>query len=325
MFGAKNGVKVYEFCRGIDSRSFLDTGGQLKDCVKNSVSTDVNYGIRFDTMEQVNDFFTRLSVELSERLKKYNLKGSKFTLKIRVRDPKAPIQTKKCLGCGACFEKTVSTQLNPPTNDPWTIGTCCQSLYKKNFASIVDCKDLRGIGLHMERLISSSSLLTKNYLKFSTTTKIEKDDTQLIDSTSFVVNETIETAVGNTQPCYLEKFKKFNMSLENYKNRNSTNGLEEDIDLNAIQHVLGDWICWSSNLVNKQFIHDEDVDVFKGYLFYILNISRDFDRLLVIMKLFKRLITINGCLKWVFIYKQISSEIQADFYLAYNNVLQLDD
>ena len=343
LFGKKMGEKLYEFCRGIDSRPFLENDqnsnlASLNDTavVKKSISTDVNYGIRFDTITQVHDFFRRLSGELCDRLKRYNLKGTKLTLKLKIRDPSAPIETKKYMGCGLCVDKTVSTPIHIATNDPDVISNCVIGLYRQHYLNNVDCNDLRGIGLQMDKLTSataatvpkSESVLMKAFGKIKKTSEVEilelSDDNSNNSTTTVVEEARLEESLD-----YEDEYKTFVNKIETFINKSKVGGEAsancDDDDIDAIKRLLDDWIFWSANLLKAKSIDDDDIQIFKGYLLYLLIKIENIEKLFLILKLFKRLVIRNGNTEWIRHYKNINEEIQSEFYQKYDATLQIDE
>ena len=78
-FGPKLGQSLYNYCRGIDDRP-INFEQERK-----SVSAEVNYGIRFDNLIEMEKFLGQLSDEVAMRLvKSGNLKGRQITLKVMV-------------------------------------------------------------------------------------------------------------------------------------------------------------------------------------------------------------------------------------------------
>ncbi len=325
-FGDKLGLKLYEFARGKDTRTFSDTNDANDSInnIKKSLSTDVNYGIRFDSNEQVNEFFSRLSSELCDRLKKYNLKGTKLTLKIRIRDPSAPLETKKFLGCGICNEKTVSTPIYTSTNDPEIVTQSCVSLYRKHFLMNTDCKDLRGIGLQMDKLTSVQQK-SENMIDKLFTAKQKQIDIPVIVLDNNDTNQT--QSIVNKK--YEREFRLFIHKIQKIVQKKGKKMLfDPDFFLNeidSIKFILNDWIYWSSNLnKNSQFLFDEELYIFKGFLLHLVSFDNYLECLESIMKIFKRLIIQDGSIDWISFYQQVYTEIQTIFYERNNALLDLD-
>ena len=346
VFGFKLGLKLYEFARGNDTRPFLENEGNdsISEGVKKSVSTDVNYGIRFDTNEQVNEFFGRLSTELCDRLKKYNLKGVKLTLKVRIRDPSAPIETKKFLGCGICTEKTISTPLYIATNEPEIVTQACIALYRQTFLMTTDCKDLRGIGLQMDKLQVANPIKNNNSIdKLFSIRQKEKSETIptiVLDDSNDCGGDNRNPSLKKAEPILMESFnnyeKDFNLfmkkieSIAKKKKRclKKEGNLDQDFiieEIDCIKFILNDWICWSSvfNKRNK-FLFDDELYVFKGFLLYLVNFDKYLECLEVILKTFKALIIEYGSTDWILFFKQVYTEVQTLFYEKYHACLDIE-
>ena len=79
------------------------------------------------------------------------------TLKIKRRHPDAPIQTAKHLGHGWAENFSRSCQLPSPTNDAIVLHEQAWLLYQQMLGELGPVSDLRGIGLHAQRLQSSEN------------------------------------------------------------------------------------------------------------------------------------------------------------------------
>uniref|UniRef100_F6V6M0 DNA polymerase kappa n=1 Tax=Ciona intestinalis TaxID=7719 RepID=F6V6M0_CIOIN len=148
-FGNKTGQKLHELSKGIDEREVC----QSKE--RKSVSADVNYGIRLKTEDEMKTFLNNLSNEVSSRLKKTGLSGKKITLKVMVRHSDAPVETAKFKGHGVCNSISRSKNLNEYTDDCDIIGREGITLMKSLQLNVTD---LRGIGIQLSTLTSTSSL-----------------------------------------------------------------------------------------------------------------------------------------------------------------------
>ncbi|GIY01063.1 hypothetical protein CDAR_419441 [Caerostris darwini] len=142
-FGPKNGQSLYNQCRGRDDR--------IVQCHKErkSVSAEVNYGIRFETEEDVNDFIDELALEVQKRVKNLGCKGRSLTLKLMVRKSDAPVETAKFMGHGVCDNISKSVALKCATDSFQVIAEeCC------NLASLLKIKpqDYRGVGIQLNKL-----------------------------------------------------------------------------------------------------------------------------------------------------------------------------
>lgn len=110
-FGQKLGTSLYKHCRGDDER-VLEF-----EHVRKSVSAEVNYGIRFKTLEECHHFIKELAQEVQARLEAIGKKGRCITLKLMVKSKEAPEETAKFMGHGICDNVTKSTNLPSETSD----------------------------------------------------------------------------------------------------------------------------------------------------------------------------------------------------------------
>ncbi|KAM0720970.1 hypothetical protein Q7P37_003255 [Cladosporium fusiforme] len=141
--GPKTGEKVWDYARGIDR---AEVGDQV---VRKSVSAEVNWGVRFENQEQVDEFMHGLCGELNKRLVKERVKGRQLTMKVMRRATDAPLDPPKHLGHGKCDTFNKSMQLGVATNDAAFITKEAIAMMKSfNFSP----GELRGIGIQMQKL-----------------------------------------------------------------------------------------------------------------------------------------------------------------------------
>lgn len=134
--GRKQGQTVYDMARGIDIRTLN------KDYAPKSISVDVNYGIRFQTFDELTLFVKQVVQELHKRLKQAKQKGKQITVKIRVRMANAPIEPEKFMGCGRTDDSSRLANLHSYIDDPAVIESETIKLLKQlNFI----VADLRGV------------------------------------------------------------------------------------------------------------------------------------------------------------------------------------
>ncbi|KAJ8108915.1 hypothetical protein OPT61_g7839 [Boeremia exigua] len=143
ILGPKTGEKLYEYARGIDKQ---EIGEQV---IRKSVSAEVNWGVRFVTQAQAEEFIGSLCGELEKRLLKEKVKGKHFTIKIMRRAADAPIEPPKHLGHGKCDTFSKSLMLGVSTNS--------KALLTKEAIGILrdfgfSPGELRGIGIQMTKL-----------------------------------------------------------------------------------------------------------------------------------------------------------------------------
>ncbi|GAN05676.1 DNA polymerase iv protein [Mucor ambiguus] len=146
--GSKIGQTLYNFSWGIDDRP-LTTNQQ-----RQSVSAEVNWGMRFEHEENEREFVEGLAKEVSVRLQKYNVKGKNITVKILKRKEDAT-QASKNLGHGRVDSFSKSHTLGHFTDDPAVINKHVYSMLKSfQFSSA----DIRGLGIHISKLDNQEKL-----------------------------------------------------------------------------------------------------------------------------------------------------------------------
>lgn len=143
VLGPKTGEKLWDYARGIDR---TEVGEQP---IRKSVSADVNWGIRFISQAEAEEFVYNLCKELESRLLNEGVKGKNLTMKIMRRALDAPLDPAKHLGHGKCDTFTKSITFGVATSDAGQIG-------KEAVAILRSFKfspgDLRGLGVQMTKL-----------------------------------------------------------------------------------------------------------------------------------------------------------------------------
>jgi DNA repair protein REV1 len=145
--GQKTGERIYELCRGIDN-----TLVGAAEAPRQSISVDINWGVRFVYQEQAETFVYELAREVEKRMKGESVKGvqgTHLTLKVAKRAKDVPFKTEKFLGCGRCDAVNKSFVFKIPTCDAEIIGQKCVELLR---ACQISPGELRGIGVGMKGL-----------------------------------------------------------------------------------------------------------------------------------------------------------------------------
>ncbi|KAI4279749.1 MAG: hypothetical protein LQ337_000029 [Flavoplaca oasis] len=141
--GPKTGEKIWDYSRGIDR---VEVGEQV---VRKSVSAEVNWGIRFVTQEQADEFVQSMCEELHKRLMNERVKGRQLTMKIMRRAADAPLDPPKHLGHGKCDTFNKSLVLGVATNDKDVLAREAISiLHGWGFSP----GELRGLGVQVTKL-----------------------------------------------------------------------------------------------------------------------------------------------------------------------------
>ncbi|KAI1090613.1 DNA repair protein [Rostrohypoxylon terebratum] len=141
--GPKTGEKLYEYARGIDR---TEVGEQP---IRKSVSAEVNWGIRFISQEEAEEFVFNLCKELEKRLLNEQVKGKQLTMKIMRRSFDAPLDPPKHLGHGKCDTFNKSVMFGVATHDYKVLGKEAVSILRSyKFTP----GDLRGLGVQLTKL-----------------------------------------------------------------------------------------------------------------------------------------------------------------------------
>lgn len=143
ILGPKTGEKIWDYSRGIDR---AEVGEQVE---RKSVSAEVNWGIRFISQLEAEEFVQNLCGELHRRLQEQRVKGRQLTMKIMRRAADAPLDPPKHLGHGKCDTFNKSIVLGVATNAPDVMGREAISILRGYGFSP---GELRGLGVQMTKL-----------------------------------------------------------------------------------------------------------------------------------------------------------------------------
>ncbi|KAL1896617.1 deoxycytidyl transferase [Sporothrix stenoceras] len=143
VLGPKTGERLYEYARGID---YAAVGDQP---VRKSVSAEVNWGIRFVSQDEAEEFVSNLCKELERRLLNEQVKGRSLTMKIMKRAADAPLDPEKHLGHGKCDVFNKSVIFGVATHDAEQIAKEAVSILRSFHFSP---GDLRGLGVQLQKL-----------------------------------------------------------------------------------------------------------------------------------------------------------------------------
>ncbi|KAL4929846.1 putative DNA damage repair protein Mus42 [Aspergillus undulatus] len=141
--GPKTGAKLWDYARGIDRN---EVGNEV---ARKSVSAEVNWGIRFVTQDQAEDFMRSLCEELNRRLVENLVKGKQLTLKVMRRALDAPLEPVKHLGHGKCDVFNKSVILGVATSAADVLGKEAVAMLR---SLGISPGDLRGLGVQMTKL-----------------------------------------------------------------------------------------------------------------------------------------------------------------------------
>ncbi|CDW97106.1 hypothetical protein [Sporisorium scitamineum] len=146
-FGLKKGKMIWDKMHGIDADRL--EGNKLRQ----SVGSHVNYGIRFLTEQEAENFVTGMCQEVAQRARAVKLRGRQVSVQVMVRAKDAPVEAPKFLGHGVCDTHHRSVQVSGPggvaIDDESRIRAAAWPLIRDLKA---DPKELRGIAISLNKL-----------------------------------------------------------------------------------------------------------------------------------------------------------------------------
>ncbi|CDO96414.1 unnamed protein product [Kluyveromyces dobzhanskii CBS 2104] len=152
--GSKNAKRLQTYLDGQDDDESIS---MVKDPAsyfqKKSLSVEINYAIRFKTIDDVDTFLERLSLYLWEKLKDSNLLTRQITLKLMKRAQGAPVDPPKFMGMGKCDAISKASTLGSNTQKYGSIASECKTLFR---ILSVPPAEVRGIGLQFHRLTAAT-------------------------------------------------------------------------------------------------------------------------------------------------------------------------
>ncbi|GFQ07259.1 DNA repair protein rev1 [Phtheirospermum japonicum] len=141
-FGMKTGEMLCNYSRGIDNRLV----GVVQE--SKSVGAEVNWGVRFRNLNDIQHFLTDLCKEVALRLQGCGVQGRAFTLKIKKKrsDAGEPV---KYMGHGDCENLSHTITIPMATDDVDVVKRLATQLFGYFY---IDVKDIRGVGLQVSKL-----------------------------------------------------------------------------------------------------------------------------------------------------------------------------
>ncbi|UCS19908.1 uncharacterized protein HLK63_E05269 [Nakaseomyces glabratus] len=148
--GVKLGTKIYLALQGQDdeesTRMLFDPENYFE---RKSLSIEINWGIRFDNIHEIDDFIDRCCDYLLNKLNELERKTSQLTLKVMRRAANAPVDPPKYMGMGRCDAFNRTSRLGIPTNEHGTIATEAKAMYR---SLACPAKELRGLSIQFNKL-----------------------------------------------------------------------------------------------------------------------------------------------------------------------------
>ncbi|XP_055815918.1 DNA repair protein REV1-like isoform X3 [Solanum dulcamara] len=217
-FGSKTGSMLWNYSRGIDDRLV----GMIQE--SKSIGADVNWGVRFKDLKDVQHFLLNLCKEVSLRLQGCGVIGRKFTLKIKKRkgDAGEPV---KYLGCGVCDNLSHSVTVPMATDSVDVLERIVSQLFT---TSHVDVEDIRGMGLQVSKLETADSSKQGLFFTFYISLYASYDDDSMPFMNCFSTN-FIDINPGKER-CSIRSWLTAASAKTNYQNRSSSHEKGADAD-----------------------------------------------------------------------------------------------
>ena len=148
IMGEKAGALAYDHAFGHDKRMVTPSRGGTD---RKSVGAEVNWGVRFDSDADAENFLKSIADQVGDRLAKLNMRGGNVTLKIKKRREGAQ-EPRKFLGMGICDSLTRSVTVNRVQ--------CAESIFECALPLLRSLRipfgDIRGVGLSVSKLEKAS-------------------------------------------------------------------------------------------------------------------------------------------------------------------------
>eukprot|EP01032_Pedospumella_encystans_P010723 gene10723-12509_t len=138
--GEKTGENLYDFCWGRDDRV-------LENKPRQSVGSDINWGIRFVNNEQVEHFLKEYCAEVYDRLDKTMHSAGHVTVNVKKKLYEG--EPGKFLGCGHCLDLSRSAVPGRVIASADALFKCVSTLYKEIG---LPPEEVRGVGIHLKKL-----------------------------------------------------------------------------------------------------------------------------------------------------------------------------
>ncbi|AET39843.1 deoxycytidyl transferase Ecym_5052 [Eremothecium cymbalariae DBVPG len=147
--GPSTGTKLAAFLQGKDDLESRIIQNPREYLSRKSISAEINWGLRFDSIHEIDSFIDEMVRYLAKRLSEKKLETSQVKLKIMRRSPHAAIEPVKYLGMGECDSYSKSSNLGVPTDNVGIITSEIKACFR-----ILGCppKDLRGLSVQMFKL-----------------------------------------------------------------------------------------------------------------------------------------------------------------------------
>ncbi|AMD21060.1 HEL221Cp [Eremothecium sinecaudum] len=203
--GPSTGAKVDNLLHGKDDLESLKMlENPMEYFARRSLSVEINWGIRFDTIHEIDLFIDRLVQYIVKKLNDLGMLASQVVLKIMRRKPHVSQITEKYLGMGECDAYSRSSRLSVPTDHAGIIASEAKSSYR-----MIHCppKDLRGIALQLMKLQKREGL-SRNQMQLPFASGKELYNTPKNRSTEQILVKPVKLVRKTPAKEFFDKYNK---------------------------------------------------------------------------------------------------------------------
>ena len=233
LIGNSAGASLWEFAHGRDNRTV-----ELPKARK-SVGAEVNWGVRFTSDKDSEEFLVALATEVADRMNQSSVKGRTVTLKVKraSADWKEPV---KYLGCGACDNISKSITVANAINSKQDLK---QNALHLLHSLHIPYDEIRGIGLTVSKLNAD----TKQ-------SKIQA--TKLFKSSSTDYLQSNPKALNNQNCSSLVAIQKTGNIYEDTRSvKDDKLNSNKDLDIGVEKEDDGGIVCEDSDIKPVEHIH----------------------------------------------------------------------
>ncbi len=287
---------MYNYCRGIDHT-------KLENKEIKSVGAEINWGVRFQTELEFNDFIKELSQEVYDRLTLSKIIPSTLTLTLKRRDYVG--EPSKYLGHGHCTDFSKTANCVNITSPDYIFEKSIKLLKELSIPII----DIRGIGIHLKTSDRSES--NQPILNFSNQRNVPKNSAlnDFLPSNSQIDPEVLQQLPKRIQADY--RVIEHKKPIIKSKIPNLCGCTDYDLNIKYIQE-------WMTGKMLPQ-----DISYVNDYLNQLVE-DYDMNKVLYILKILKGTSVFNGIFNTQseFIFRLYGSRLSLKSIDLFNNFIK---
>eukprot|EP01105_Mastigella_eilhardi_P008001 TRINITY_DN1978_c0_g1_i6.p1 TRINITY_DN1978_c0_g1~~TRINITY_DN1978_c0_g1_i6.p1 ORF type:complete len:356 (+),score=50.16 TRINITY_DN1978_c0_g1_i6:158-1069(+) len=124
---------------------------------RKSVGTQISWGVRYETDEQMKAFLSDMAAEVSKRMQAANVKGENISLRIK-RHASGNVESEKMLNPGQVEIMSKSRKIAWPTDCPEALSREVVELYQSMH---IPSREVRGAGIAVDHLVDNATQNSK--------------------------------------------------------------------------------------------------------------------------------------------------------------------